>query len=193
MDPLLQHLKTTDLDDCRPDLQRLADRWSEPLRRVLALPRIIQCAAGPHRAPPSATRPVVLFATRDGLIFVVRGQRGSDQFHLRTFYFPDTLVYGIAEWLDFFENTALTALRESYSQTARGRLPDPGNSRHVHQRRKETDRQIRFVASTAWGFEHDRPGARWIDDPHPPAAPLDKDVPIDKPPPADLESREDET
>ena len=67
------------------------------------------------------------------------------------------------------------------------------NLRPFHRRRTETDREIRFVTPAAWGFEHDRPGARWIGCPQPPAVPVAEDVPIDEPPPSEFEPGEGET
>lgn len=189
MDPLLEQLKNAELQSCHSQLQRLADRWSAPMRRVLGLPRIIRCIVGPQGAGRRASRPVVLFATGDGLIFVVRGQRGPGVYHLRSFYFPQSLVNGIAEWQDFFESIAVADLRVAFSEGSGDRLP---SAEHVVRRRHEIDRRIRFVTPAAWGFEDNRPGARGIGYPKPTAASRAEDVPIDEPPAPDWESDEDE-
>ncbi len=157
IEPVLQ-LQETARPESDAALRRFAQWLEPPLRSVYAAPRVLVIESIPKGA--ACGRMTMIVIPQFGACFISKRVE-SDHYEWRTMYFPRSLVNGLALFPESFAQTTIREIVETY--TAAGTvLPDPDNPAHSVERRHEVDGAIRFIEPRVWGFESDRPGARWL-------------------------------
>ncbi len=157
IEPVLQ-LQGMSRPESDAALKRLAEWLEEPLRSVYAAPRVLVIESTPMGTAHARTTMIAIPSF--GACFISK-RVGPDHYEWRTMYFPRSLVNGLALFPDAFALTTIRELVETYA-AADTVLPDPDDPAHSVLRRHEVDHTIRFIEPRVWGFESNRPGAKWL-------------------------------
>ena len=190
--PVLDAMNFNSFDSCRSAFARLCASWQIDFKRTFSLPRVLQSTVF-NNAASKRLRQAFMFTIPTGVIFVASSPKNSTSiFFLATFYFPSRRVS--KNFATGSEHAAIEQIYLTYTRNSGHRLPEPRNPNHEVRRKKECDREIRFVNAINWGFASETPGAKWLGVPQElkqSRLELEADYPIPPPPTKNIDDDQD--